>query len=118
MSFPFKIVLPAVMAIALAGPLHAKQLSAPDALQLLSGKSLSCDADGNPVKLKFGKANAKKGRIAFKGKFRGRSISSGYKTNKQGMLVNASTGKARSVSVDAKGRITIKGKGVPDTVCK
>lgn len=117
MSFLFKIVLPAVTAIALAGPLHAKQLSAPDALQLLSGKNLSCEADGSPVKLKFGKANAK-GRIKFTGKFRGRSISNGYKTNKKGMLVNASTGKARSVSVDAEGRITIKGKGVPDTVCK
>jgi hypothetical protein len=103
--------------IAFSSPTHAKELSGADALALLNGKNLNCTADGKNVTINFGAPNAK-GRIKFKVTMDGRTISNGYRMTKKGTLVNDKTNVPRSVSTGAGGTIILKGRGVPDAVCK
>ncbi len=106
-----------LVSISLGGALHAKELSAPEAIALLSGKSLNCKAEGQPVRIDFGKVDAK-GRVKYKAIVSGRKFSDSYRSNKKGKLVQGSSNAPRSVSVDGKGLITLKGRGIPTAVCK
>ncbi|MBU2980872.1 hypothetical protein KO498_03505 [Lentibacter algarum] len=103
--------------VSLGSALFAKDLAAPEALALLSGKSLSCTSEGRPVTIDFSKADAK-GRIKYKATVGGQKFSNSYRSTKKGKLVQGSSNAPRSVSVDGKGLITIKGRGVPTAVCK
>ena len=107
----------ALTSVSLGGALHAKDLPAPEALTLLSGKSLNCKAEGQPVRIDFSKIDAK-GRVKYTAFVSGKKYSNSYRSTKKGKLVQGSSNAPRSVSVDGKGLITIKGRGVPTAVCK
>ena len=107
----------ALTSFSLAGTLHAKELSAPEAIALLSGKTLNCKAEGQPVKIEFRNVDAK-GRVKYTAFVSGQRFSDSYRGTKKGKLVQGSSNSQRSVSVDGNGVITLKGRGIPTAVCK
>lgn len=83
-------------------------------VQSLSGKSLSCVADGSPMSLTFSVAN-KKGHVSYSGQWKGKKFNSQYRLTKKGTYTNR--GKARTVSRASNGLIILAGSGVPKAFC-
>jgi hypothetical protein len=83
-------------------------------VQSLSGKSLSCVADGSPMSLTFSVAN-KKGHVSYSGQWKGKKFNSQYRLTKKGTYTNR--GKARTVSRASNGQIILAGSGVPKAFC-
>ncbi|MDV4146722.1 hypothetical protein [Shimia sp. FJ5] len=113
MNIANSLVVAAALAI-LPLPIFAKELTGSALVEALSGRSFSCDAEGKPMTITFGKAK-KNGSVNYRGKLNGRSFSSSYKMDKSGRYRNG--GRLREVHRTGKGKVTILSKDLPTAVC-